>query len=215
MYLRRVPFLVLFLLYKIPDRLLSRLKSNLLGWALGVDKLSVHHSARIEGHSSIKLSKGFKCGKGLWLQAIQSYNNCIHSPSLVIGSRFACSDNVHITSICSLTIGDDVLVGSHVLITDHNHGRYSDNDSMSSPSQPPISRILWGKSVEIGDRVFLGDCVRILPGAKIGDGVIVACNSVVNSIIPPNTICAGIPAKPIKFYSDEAGWIHCLHPPRN
>ena len=57
--------------------------------------------------------------------------------------------------------------------------------------------------IVIGNDVWLGrECV-ILPGAKIGDGAIVAACSVVAGDIPPYTVFGGNPAKFIKQRFDE------------
>ena len=50
----------------------------------------------------------------------------------------------------------------------------------------------------IGNNVWLGDNVCVLPGVTIGDNVIVGANSVVTKDIETNTVAAGVPAKEIK-----------------
>jgi len=74
---------------------------------------------------------------------------------------------------------------------------------LSSPDIAPSSRPLESKSVAIGDRVWLGENVTILPGAKIGNGVIAAAGSIVRGTVPDNVIIAGAPAKIIKKYNYE------------
>ncbi len=49
--------------------------------------------------------------------------------------------------------------------------------------------------VRIGDKVWIGANVTILPGVSIGDGAIIAAGAVVNKNVPSNTIVAGVPAK--------------------
>ena len=56
----------------------------------------------------------------------------------------------------------------------------------------------------VGNDVWIGQNATILAGVHIGDGAIVGCNSVVGSNVPPYTIVAGNPAKPIrKRFDDE------------
>ena len=55
----------------------------------------------------------------------------------------------------------------------------------------------------IGNNVWLGDKVTVLPGVKIGDNVIVGANSVVSKDIPDGVIAAGVPAKVIKKIKNE------------
>ena len=56
----------------------------------------------------------------------------------------------------------------------------------------------------VGNDVWIGQNATILAGVRIGDGAIIGCNSVVGSNVPPYTIVAGNPAKPIrKRFDDE------------
>lgn len=57
----------------------------------------------------------------------------------------------------------------------------------------------------IGNNVWLGMGVVILPGVTIGDNVVIAANSVVNKNIPSNVIAGGIPCKVIKEKSEYKG----------
>ncbi|QWG03992.1 hypothetical protein KMW28_13775 [Flammeovirga yaeyamensis] len=55
-----------------------------------------------------------------------------------------------------------------------------------------------GNPIEIGENCWIGRGCIILAGVTIGDGAIIAANSVVNKNIPSNTIYGGVPAKFIK-----------------
>ena len=56
----------------------------------------------------------------------------------------------------------------------------------------------------IGNDVWIGQNVTILPGTQIGDGAIIGASSVVSGKVDPYTIVAGNPAKPIrKRFDDE------------
>jgi len=58
--------------------------------------------------------------------------------------------------------------------------------------------IAWCGNVEVGNDVFVGAHSILIPGAKLGDGVILAPNSTVIDEIPPYTMAAGSPAKPVR-----------------
>lgn len=60
-----------------------------------------------------------------------------------------------------------------------------------------------GQGVVIGNDVWIGQNVTIKFGVKIGDGAIIAANSVVTKDVPPYTVCGGIPAKFIKKRFDD------------
>ena len=89
-----------------------------------------------------------------------------------------------------LSLGDDCLIGPHVTIVASNY-RYDRLDV-------PIHRQGYtSRGVRIGSNVWLGVGVVVLDGSEIGDGAIVAPNSVVSGRLPPNTIARGDPAKVI------------------
>ena len=59
------------------------------------------------------------------------------------------------------------------------------------------------KDVEIGDFVWLGTRVMILPGTTIGEGAIIQAGAVVHGNIPPYAIVGGNPAKVFKYRDIE------------
>lgn len=185
----------------------TRIFSLYWGFRLGEARLWLHWSGRIIGSKYMQFAPHFRAGRLLWLEAIFSYQDKVFSPKITIGRHFACGDLVHIACAFRVDIGDNVLLGSRIHITDHNHGAYS-LAPQSLPSEPPLSRALSGLPVSIGSNVFIGDGVIILPGSNIGDGVIIGANSLVNCTLPSNTICVGSPAAPIKvFNANENKWL--------
>ena len=193
-----------------PGRILSNVASSLWANVLRTTDFAVHYSTRIYGHDSITIGKGFHAGPGLWIEAVHSYDGQLLSPVIVIGARVSCSDNVHIASSCRVILGDDVLIGSKVLITDHNHGSYKGLGPHTGPNIPPTLRRLSYEPVYIGDRVFIGDGVVVLPGSVIGEGTVVGSHTVVCGDLPANCLCVGVPARPIRQYDEVSGcWISC------
>ena len=61
------------------------------------------------------------------------------------------------------------------------------------------------KDITIGNDVWICTGCFILPGASIGNGSVVAANSLVNKSFPPNCLIGGSPAKIIKFLNQEDG----------
>lgn len=112
-----------------------------------------------------------------------------------IGNGCLFRRNCHISSVKSIIIGDGLLTGENVLISDNSHG----NTSIESLSTPPRERSIFSKGgIVIGKNVWLGNNVCILSSVNIGDGVVVGANSVVTHDIPSYCIAAGSPAKIIK-----------------
>ncbi len=111
---------------------------------------------------------------------------------------------VHIGCVHRIVIGNDVLMGSKIYITDHNHGIYR-GETSDTPAIPPAARRLTeDESVEIGARCWIGEFVTILPGVTIGEGSIIGSHSTVTHDIPANSIAAGSPAQVLKLW-DEGG----------
>lgn len=81
-------------------------------------------------------------------------------------------------------------------ITDNSHG---ENISINELNISPHERNIFSKgTVIIGDNVWTGKNVCIMPNVKIGNGAIIGANSVVTHNIPPYSVAVGSPAKVIK-----------------
>lgn len=129
------------------------------------------------------------------LTAWERYGQQAFTPEIVIGNDSHFGEYNHITSINKISIGDGVLTGRWVTITDNSHGIFEKNELEMNP----VSRPLYSKGeVIIGNRVWIGDKATILPNVKIGDGAIVAANSVVTKDVPAYSVVAGNPARVIK-----------------
>lgn len=180
------------------------LRNRILASTFGVHKLAIGPGAKIYGISAIKIGENFAAGPGLWLQAVMRENSQVFKPRILMGRDISISAWSHIAATNLIEIGDGVLIGSKVLITDHNHGRYNRADSLSSPLIPPIRRPLDSdRKVIIGPKVWLGDGVVVTPDSIIGEGAIIGANSVVRGTIPPFIVAAGVPARPIRQYDFE------------
>jgi acetyltransferase-like isoleucine patch superfamily enzyme len=60
--------------------------------------------------------------------------------------------------------------------------------------------------VTIEDDAWIGSGAVILPGVRIGRGAVVGANSVVTEDVPPLTVVAGLPARPIRQLPPPPGW---------
>ena len=98
-------------------------------------------------------------------------------------------------------VGNDVLMASHIFITDLDHGSYAGNQH-TSPEVRPDERELHYDDVKIGNNVWIGENVVILKGVTIGDGCIVGANSLITKNIDANCIVVQN-NKIIKKYNQE------------
>ena len=114
---------------------------------------------------------------------------CDYGKQISIGKRFFANFNFTVLDEARVTIGDDCFIGPNVSIYTACH------------STDPIernSRQEWAKPVTIGNNVWIGGSVTILPGVTIGDNVSIGAGSVVVKDIPSNTVAVGNPCKVIK-----------------
>lgn len=153
----------------------------------------------IIGHKYITYGS-FYSHAGLRLECWDKYNNTHFTPSIIIGENVCSNYRCHIGAIDKIQIGNNVLIGSNVLITDHSHGYNNSCDIDIAPAQ----RDLYSKGpVIIEDNVWIGENVCILPNVIIGHNSIVGANSVVTKNVAPYSVVAGNPAKVIKIINDE------------
>lgn len=114
----------------------------------------------------------------------------MHQPQNVrIGKNCSIAEFVHIWGGGGVTIGDSVLVASHVAITSMTHDTCAD----------VFAETLIKRPVTIADNVWIGAGAKILPGVNLGTGSIVAAGAVVTKDVAPCTIVAGVPAKVLRL----------------
>lgn len=155
----------------------------------------------ILGSRYITVGDNFYAGQGAWIECLDEHLGHHFNPCIRIGDNVSLSHSVHIAAIGNVLIGNDVLLGSRIIITDHNHGLYS-GDSPSDPNVPPSLRPLSKKKANliIEDNVWICDGVVVLSGVTIGKGSVISANSVVINDVPPFSIASGAPATVIKRY---------------
>lgn len=119
-----------------------------------------------------------------------------------IGSRCLIGRGSGIVAHESIEIGDDVFTGHHIYVTDANHG-YEDVDA-------PVGRQFGeAKPVSIGSGSWIGHGAIVLPGARIGEHVVVGAGSVVTGELPDFCVAVGSPARVIRRYDrddPDRGW---------
>jgi maltose O-acetyltransferase len=114
---------------------------------------------------------------------------CDYGRQISVGKRFFANFNFTVLDEARVTIGDDCFIGPSVSIYTACH------------STDPVERNTrqeWARPVTIGNNVWIGGSVTILPGVTIGDNVSIGAGSVVVHDIPSNTVAVGNPCKVIK-----------------
>lgn len=148
-------------------------------------------------HNHEYISIGEKCSfqDYLYLTACKEYQGEHFSPELSIGNNGNFGAFNHITCINKIQIGDNCLTGKWVTISDNNHGT-TDFDTLHEA--PAIRKLFTKGPIIIGNNVWIGDKATILGGVTIGDGAVIAANSVVTKDVPAYSVVGGNPARAIK-----------------
>lgn len=149
------------------------------------------------GGQYIKVGNNCCFGSDLYLTA-WSVNGT--NPSITIGDNCSFGSWNHISSSNSISIGEGLLTGKWVTIVDNSHG---ETDYNSLQIRPWLRPVISKGPIKIGRNVWICDKATILPGVSIGDGSVIAANSVVTKDVPPYTIVGGIPAKVISDCHDK------------
>ena len=93
-----------------------------------------------------------------------------------------------------ITIGRKVGIGHHTVFVTSAHQLGGPRERRGPVSPQPI---------EIGDGAWIGARSTILPGVTIGAGAVVAAGALVTRDVPPHTVVAGVPAKPVRELDSE------------
>jgi acetyltransferase-like isoleucine patch superfamily enzyme len=159
----------------------------------GVIPRSTHFHGRARAFPGTRLWLGEHCwiADGVYFEAPPRPDQPDTHGQIRVGSFVTLNSGVHLVSYESITIGDDTLVGEFTSIRDANHGM----DDLDTPMR---SQKHDAAAIRIGRNVWIGRGCCILKGVTIGDGAVVAANSVVTKDVPANTIVGGAPARPLR-----------------
>ena len=106
-----------------------------------------------------------------------------------IGARTFANYGLVALDVAEIRIGDDVQIGPNVQLLTPTH-----------PLDADLRRDKWeaAEPITIGDNVWLGGGVIVLPGVTIGSDTVVGAGSVVTKDLPPGVLAVGNPARVIR-----------------
>lgn len=126
-----------------------------------------------------------KCGANVNFERFSKF-----SPLLSIGDNSGIGIRACING--PVSIGRDVMMGQEVIIYTTRHN----DDRLDIPMrQQGMKEVM---PVTIGNDVWIGGRVIILPGVTIGDGCIIGAGAIVTKDIPPHSVAVGVPAKVVR-----------------
>ena len=114
---------------------------------------------------------------------------CDYGYNISVGENFFANYNFVILDAAPVTIGDNVFIAPNVGIYTANHPLDAEKRNQGLETAHPVT---------IGNNVWIGAGVQILPGVVIGEGSVIGAGSVVNKSIPTNVLAVGNPCKVIR-----------------
>jgi acetyltransferase-like isoleucine patch superfamily enzyme len=116
-------------------------------------------------------------------------------PRLVIEAGASIGMGATIAAAREVVLGEHVMLARNVYIADHGHAF----EDVQTPSM--LQGIRDVRPVSIGDGVWLGQNVCVLPGVRIGRHSVIGANSVVTRDVPDFCVAVGMPARVVKRYN--------------
>lgn len=108
---------------------------------------------------------------------------------ITIGAGTFINFNFTALDVAPITIGSDVMMGPNVQLLTPTH-----------PVDPTLRKAKWeaAQPITIGDNVWLGGGVTVLPGVTIGENTVVGAGAVVTRDLPANVVAVGNPARIVR-----------------
>ena len=120
--------------------------------------------------------------------------HCDYGCHISVGENFYANYDCIMVDVCEIIIGDNVLLAPRV-------GLYTAGHPIDAAVRN--EGLEFGKPVIIGDNVWIGGNVTVLPGVTIGDNTIIGAGSVVTKDIPAGVAAVGNPCKVLREITEE------------
>ena len=127
---------------------------------------------------------------------IEAPFHCDDGKNIFLGKQFYANFGLIILDAAPVTFGDHVIVGPNATFCAASHPIHPESrlhDGQYSIISAPIN---------VGDNVWIGAGVTVLPGVTIGSGSVIGAGSVVTKDIPPMVVAAGTPCRILRAITD-------------
>ncbi len=119
---------------------------------------------------------------------------CDYGTQIEIGDHFFANYDCLFLDVCSIKIGDHVMLGPRVCLYTAAHPLSADIRD---------SGLEYGKPITIGHSVWIGGNVIVNPGVTIGNDVVIGAGSVVTHDLPDGVIAVGNPCRVLRPLTEE------------
>ena len=114
---------------------------------------------------------------------------CDYGFNISVGKNFFANFNMVVLDEARVVFGDNVFIGP-------NCGFYTAGHPIDSIERN--KGLEFARPIIVGNNVWIGANVTVVPGVTIGDNCVIGAGSVVTKDIPDNTVAVGNPCKVIK-----------------
>ncbi len=128
-----------------------------------------------------KTKEGFLC--------IESPFFCDYGYNIEVGTNFFANYNFVVLDVGKVKVGDNFMAGPNVMLCTAGHPLHPETRN---------SGYEYGIDITIGDNVWIGGNVCVLPGVTIGNNVVIGAGSVVTKDIPDNMLAVGNPCHVVR-----------------
>lgn len=152
-----------------------------------------NHSKPGDNTYRTTLLKGLlgKCGNSI---IIEPPFFCDYGPNISVGENFYANHNLIILDGAPVTIGDNVFIAPNVGL--HTAGHPIDADRRNKGLE-------YALPITIGNNVWIGASVTIIPSVTIGDNTVIGAGSVVTRDIPADVVAVGNPCRVLRKITEE------------
>jgi len=171
---------------------------------------AIERNVRIRFASQVRLGHGSFIDEGVYIHATPG-GVAIGKNTIVMHGAVLHVYNFRNLPHAGIKIGEDSLIGEYSIIRGQGGVTIGNrvytspmtqiiavNHVFNDPHKPFVDQGITAEGIVIEDDVWLGSAAVITDGVRIGKGAVVAAGAVVTRDVPPHTIVAGVPAKPIK-----------------
>ncbi|MFF5105091.1 sugar O-acetyltransferase [Streptomyces sp. NPDC000134] len=112
-----------------------------------------------------------------------------YGSNIAIGARTFVNYNLTALDVAAVTIGEDCQIGPNVQLLTPTH---------PLEPRPRRDKLEAARPITIGDNVWLGGGVIVLPGVTIGEDSVIGAGAVVTKDVPAGVVAVGSPARPVR-----------------
>jgi len=125
---------------------------------------------------------------------IEAPFHCDYGYNIEVGEDFFANYNLTVLDVGKVRIGKNAQIAPNVSIYTAGHPIHPESRN---------SGYEYGIEVTIGDNVWIGGNVCIMPGVTVGDNVVIGAGSVVTKDIPGSVIAVGNPCRVVRAITDD------------